>query len=260
MTAPVLTPTSQGQLQLASAYRLEVNLAYDQDLAVQPSADWAVVYDIIDFSPAPPAWDKVDTTTYDNANPATGLVQKSQRKVAATRVVTGSRLRVKHSDDDDNAGWEKLANGSRLNKLVQVRWFNASDPDEMGEQAIADCTYTKNGGGPADRGVDAFSLELQELAQDVTNPMTATTLPNATTVAPTSGAAGTMVTVTGTGFNSVVPTTGVKFGTTNATLFVVDSPTQIRAIVPAGASTGSNPVLVTTAAGADTTPVAFSKS
>lgn len=260
MSAPVLVPSSQGQLQLASSYRLEVNIAYDQDLPVQDTPEWVVVYDIIDFAPAPAEWDKADTTTYDNANAATGLVQKSQRKVAASRTVAGQRLRIKHADPDDNAGWLALADGSRLNRLVQVRWFNASDLEEDGEMAIADCTYTKNGGGPADRGVDVFSLELQELAQDIANPMTVTVLPNATTATPSTGPAGTVVVIAGTGFHNVVAGTGVKFGSTNAALFHVDSPTQITAVVPVGGSAGAQNILVTTTAGADSTTVAFTKS
>jgi IPT/TIG domain-containing protein len=48
---------------------------------------------------------------------------------------------------------------------------------------------------------------------------------------PTAG--GTLVTITGTGFNCV---TGVSFGTTQATSYTVVSPTEITAISPAGAA------------------------
>ena len=53
---------------------------------------------------------------------------------------------------------------------------------------------------------------------------------------PAGGAAGTVVTVTGTGF--VAPLT-VRFGGLNGTGVIIDSPTQLRATVPAGAQTGA---------------------
>jgi hypothetical protein len=51
-----------------------------------------------------------------------------------------------------------------------------------------------------------------------------------TSINPTSGPAGTTVTINGTGF---VHVTEVLFGTTNATSFTVVSPTEITAVVPA---------------------------
>lgn len=62
-------------------------------------------------------------------------------------------------------------------------------------------------------------------------------------IAPTSGAVGTTVTVTGSQFNGV---TAVKFGSVSAS-FAVVSPTTITATVPRRAKTG--PISVTTAAG-----------
>lgn len=57
--------------------------------------------------------------------------------------------------------------------------------------------------------------------------------PTVTSVAPNAGAIGTSVTITGTNFYSV---TAVEFGTANATSFIVNSLTQITAVVPAPAS------------------------
>lgn len=255
MTAPILKPESQGSLQLASSYRLQVNTAYNQDLAVQVTPVWATVFDVIDFTPGTPEWDKIDTTTYDSADPTTGIVTKSQRKVAQARTASGQRLRINHGDPDENAGWQELRDGGKLNRLCQVRWFNASDRTEPGEMAIVDVTYDRQGGAAADRGVDAFSLELTGPAESIANPMGAGVVPNATSVAPTSAAAGVMVTITGTGLTGA---TAVKFGSTNAAMFVVDSDTQIRAVVAGTA--GSKPIEVTTPGGVDSTPVAFTVS
>lgn len=256
MSAPLLAPTSQGSLQLASSFRLQVNTAYNQDLAVQPTAVWATVFDIIDFTPGTPEWDKLDTTNYDNADPASGIVTKSQRKVAQSRTVSGQRLRIKHGDPAENAGWVALRDGSKNNRLCQVRWFNASDPAEQGEQAIVDVTYDRQGGAAADRGVDAFSLELQTVATAITNPMTAGVVPDATTVSPTSAAANTMVVITGTGLAGV---NSVLFGSTPAVhIWPVDD-TTLHAVVPSG-SAGSQPITVAGPGGTDTTTVAFSRT
>ena len=61
-------------------------------------------------------------------------------------------------------------------------------------------------------------------------------LPAINGFSPGSGPVGTAVTISGTGFADV---TGVRFGAANAVVFSVPSSTQIIAIVPNGATTGS---------------------
>jgi len=70
-------------------------------------------------------------------------------------------------------------------------------------------------------------------------------LPTIASFTPASGIVGSEVTIAGTNFAS---TTDVKFNTTSASVFTVDSATQIRANVPSGASIGK--ISVTTAGGA----------
>lgn len=69
-------------------------------------------------------------------------------------------------------------------------------------------------------------------------------IPSLSGFTPTSGPAGTEVTITGANFTG---TTDVEFDTTHATSFSVDSDTQIRATVPSGATSG--PIAVKNAAG-----------
>lgn len=64
---------------------------------------------------------------------------------------------------------------------------------------------------------------------------------------PAFGAVGTIVTITGTHFCGA---TAVRFNATNATTVTVNSPTQITATVPTGATTGK--ISVTTPAGTGT--------
>ena len=76
-------------------------------------------------------------------------------------------------------------------------------------------------------------------------------VPTITGFTPTSGPAGTVVTVTGTGF---VNATQVTFANVNAA-FTIDSPTQLRATVPSG--TNSSKIVVRTAGGSATTATKF---
>jgi len=81
----------------------------------------------------------------------------------------------------------------------------------------------------------------------------AQTAPAVTSLSPTSGpaAGGTSVTITGTGFTGA---SAVKFGSTAAASFTVNSATQIAATSPAGS--GTVDVTVTTASGTSATSLA----
>lgn len=79
-------------------------------------------------------------------------------------------------------------------------------------------------------------------------------LPAVSAVSPTTGltTGGTTVTITGTAFTGA---TSVKFGSSNATTFTVNSDTQITATSPAGAA-GTVDVTVTTSVGTSATSAA----
>jgi hypothetical protein len=79
--------------------------------------------------------------------------------------------------------------------------------------------------------------------------------PSISSFAPTSGPVGTEVTINGSHFSG---TTAVKFNTTNATTFTVDSDSKIRANVPTAATTGK--ITVTNSAGSAVSSETFTVS
>ncbi len=76
--------------------------------------------------------------------------------------------------------------------------------------------------------------------------------PTVTSFTPTSGPVGTSVTINGTNFTGVA---SVKFNTTAATSYTVNSTVKITATVPAGASTGK--IAVTNGSGTGTSAGSF---
>lgn len=72
--------------------------------------------------------------------------------------------------------------------------------------------------------------------------------PSITTLSPTSGTIGTLVTISGSGFGSTQGTSTVKFNGTTATSITSWSATQIKATVPTGATTGNVVVTVSNVA------------
>jgi hypothetical protein len=91
-------------------------------------------------------------------------------------------------------------------------------------------------------------LALYAVVGSVAPAYAAKPLPTVTSVTPSSGpvGGGTSVTIAGTSFKKVK---AVKFGSTNATSFTVQSQTSITAVSPPGATAGNVDVRVTTLQG-----------
>ena|SRR5437899_11409610 len=87
---------------------------------------------------------------------------------------------------------------------------------------------------------------------NATGSLTFKVKPTITSFAPTRGPVGTSVTITGTAFTGAK---AVKFNGVSATIFTVDSYTQITATVPAGATTGK--IKITTPGGSATSSTRF---
>ena len=87
-----------------------------------------------------------------------------------------------------------------------------------------------------------------------TSPQTYKVKPKITNFTPSSGPAGTLVTINGTG---LIQTSAVNFGTVKATTFRVKSDSQVTANVPAGLPAGTVTISITTPGGTAISPTKF---
>jgi uncharacterized repeat protein (TIGR03803 family) len=88
----------------------------------------------------------------------------------------------------------------------------------------------------------------------LTSPQTYKVKPKITSFSPSSGPAGTLVTINGTG---LIQTSAVKFGTVKATTFTVKSDSQVTAVVPSGLAAGKVTISITTPGGTANSPTKF---
>jgi predicted secreted protein len=140
--------------------------------------------------------------------------------------------------------------GSGSQNLV-FRYTVASGDLDMDGVTVGSAIELNGGTISSDFGEDA-ELNLYYVGA-TTGVLVNGILPAISSVSPTSGpiAGGTSVTITGTGFTGA---TAVKFGSTNATSFAVNSSTQITAVSPAG-SAGATDITITTPNGTSTTNI-----
>jgi hypothetical protein len=136
-------------------------------------------------------------------------------------------------------GCEVTITGTNFNTVssVTIDALTATFTTDSTTQISAVVPSGANGSAPIVVTETAPNTHTETLAFDAVNTACPVTV---TGLNPTSGVVGTSVVITGTGF---VAGATVKFNQTTATGVVVNSPTQITATVPAGATTG--PVRVT---------------
>jgi len=140
--------------------------------------------------------------------------------------------------------------GSGSQNLV-FRYTVASGDLDMDGVTVGSAISLNGGTISSDFGEDA---ELNLYYVGATTGVLVNGIPSTiSSVSPTSGpiAGGTSVTITGAGFTGA---TAVKFGSTNATSFAVNSSTQITAVSPAG-SAGATDITITTPNGTSTTNI-----
>jgi uncharacterized repeat protein (TIGR03803 family) len=88
----------------------------------------------------------------------------------------------------------------------------------------------------------------------LTSPQTYKVKPKITSFSPSSGPAGTLVTINGTG---LIQTSAVRFGIVKATTFTVVSDSKVTAVVPSGLAAGTVTISITTPGGTANSPTKF---
>jgi len=137
-------------------------------------------------------------------------------------------------------GWDVAAR-------VYVRWYDRNGaPEAWSGLALVDWVPSKT--GVADLDEVTITLSGDGILTPISNPYAAAVVPVLTSALPTAVAVGGQVQIKGSGFTGTIATTGVKFGATNATSWVVVSDQLIVAVMPTGSAGAAN-VTVTNAAG-----------
>jgi len=206
------------------------------------NTNWVNVAGITDLSPNEnPVLQSTmdyDTNGFDGfEKTATGwkVVAKADRKVNAGVFDPGQELvRAARFQFGDSA-------------RIYVRWYDRNGaPEAYSGRTLVDWQQSKTGAPDLEEVTMTFTGD--GILSAITSPYAPAVAPVLLSATPTAVAVGGQVQITGNGFTGTVVTTGVKFGATNATSWVVVSDSLIVAIMPAGSAGAAN-VTVTNATG-----------
>ncbi len=205
------------------------------------------------FTPTPKTQ---DSATYDDKGSSASEVTGWDWTLAFSSQVNRSASTGQYLPEVEALRQRTLPAAVGVSAEIDVRWYHkpangTPNPVDAG-RGFATVTYARQNTGP-DGTVEVWNWTLTGVGSfvPIANPWTGwgtTAKPTLQSATPSGATAGQQVTITGTGFDGVTGATGVKFGATNATNYVVLSSTTIVAIVPAG-SAGSAPITVTNPTG-----------
>lgn len=131
---------------------------------------------------------------------------------------------------------------------IYTRWYDRNGaPEAYSGRALVDWQQSKT--GVADLEEVTMTFTGDGVLSAIANPYNAAAVPVIATATPSGVAAAGQIQITGNGFTGTVATTGVKFGATNATSWIVVSDSLLVAVMPAGTAGAAN-IVVTNAAGA----------
>lgn len=232
MSAPIITPTVPGESQLANKWVFQV------DTTPESTATWTTVFGMSAFTPNL-EYTEQDNTDFDSDG------WKSTKQTQRGWSVSGTLQRKRYAGLED-AGQGFLRRAAFTADDVHVRWFDRYHGTEANE-GYASPKWEPQGGGATDLESVNFTLGGQGKILEIANPYNV--VPVLVTALPSGVAVGGTVTITGTQMWGLTGAAAVKFGGTNATSYIVDSETQVRAVMPAG-SAGSAAIIVTNPAGA----------
>jgi len=128
-------------------------------------------------------------------------------------------------------------------------------------RGFATVSWIPSGGGMDALDAVAVTLDGQGVRSAITHPALVASVPVINAISPNTGThlGGTLVQLIGTGFAGTIATTGVKFGTTNASTWWVENDNVIYAVAPPVAAGAVN-VVVTNATGPSTSTATFTFS
>lgn len=207
--------------------------------------DWVPFKGINDFSPPiTPNLQPADDFDSDGWN--------SFEKTMQSWIVTIKALRKTVAGVFD-AGQE-LVRAAQLgfgdDARVYVRWYDRNGaPEAYSGLAIVGWVPSKT--GVPDLDEVTVTLTGDGALTAIANPYAASAVPVIVSATPSAVAEGGQVRINGTGFVGTVSSTGVKFGSTSASSWIVVSDNVIIAVMPAGSAGAAN-ITVTNAAGAST--------
>lgn len=225
-------------MSTALARRFKVQVSSD-------NATWLNIAGVTDFNP--------------NENPTIVSADDYDTNgfAAFEKTMTGAKAVVK-ANRKTNAGvfdpGQELIRTTRFQfgdqARLYIRWFDRNGVAEAySGRALVDWQQSKT--GVADLEEVTMTFTIDGVLSAITTPYTATVVPVITSATPSGVAVGGQVQISGNGFTGTIATTGVKFGATNATSWVVVSDSLIVAVMPAGSAGPAN-IVVTNAAGAST--------
>ena len=223
---------------LARGYRLEVS--------ADGSTNWLKLGGLNDLNDSI-APNKVDSSNYDSDGWAASEITMQAWSVSA-------KYNRQASAGVTDAAAELLRNARGKfgdAARVYVRWYSTVQTSEPGWQGRAIVEVNKSKTGVADLNEFTATLTGDGALSPIANPYVPSSVPSILSASPSAVAAGGQVEIRGTGFTGTVATTGVKFGATNATSWIVVSDQEIVAVMPAGSAGAAN-IVVTNAAGAST--------
>ena len=135
---------------------------------------------------------------------------------------------------------------------VGVRWYDKLTGGPEAYQGVAIVKWDRSKSGVKDVEEVVATLTGDGILTTLgSNPYSPTAVPSILSATPSGVATGGIVEITGTGFTGTVATSGVKFGSTNATSWIVLSDQLIVAVMPTGTAGAAN-IVVTNATGAST--------
>ncbi|MEV8023661.1 IPT/TIG domain-containing protein [Microbacterium sp. NPDC080220] len=246
MTKPELPVGTE--LGKSYEYGLDVNIG------THASPNWIPFRRIFNFlfTPTPTTH---DATTYDDKGSTASMVGGWAWALAFASQVNRSASTGQYLPEVEALRQRTLPAAVGSLAEIEVRWYHkpangTPNPVDAG-QGIATVAFTRQNTGP-EGTVEVWNWTLTGVGSyiPIANPFTGwdVTTPAVTGATPEGAAAGQQVTITGSGFDGVTTADGVRFGSTNASGYVVLNSSTIVAVVPAG-SAGSAEIKVKNSAG-----------